>query len=142
MSTPALQRGARRVTTALGQLVYVNTIQNTGKRNDTFTIECPNCPAGFTVEVSTDGGGGATRQFRVADRLSLAVCLRCFGDINVRITEPAGQNCPKPVRYGRSRDVGNTPASNNQTTIVSTPGLSSWTRRSRLPNATGVGWSD
>ena len=42
-------------TTALGQLVYVNTVQNTGNTSDTFTLDAPTVPAGFTVEISTAG---------------------------------------------------------------------------------------
>ncbi|HXJ75157.1 MAG TPA: hypothetical protein VNM37_20040, partial [Candidatus Dormibacteraeota bacterium] len=47
-------------TTASGQIVYMNTIQNTGNANDTFTLDAPTVPAGFTVEISTDGGSNYT----------------------------------------------------------------------------------
>src|SRR5947207_15497787 len=43
-------------TDAQGVLVFVNTVQNTGNANDTLTLDAPTVPAGFTVEVSTDGG--------------------------------------------------------------------------------------
>src|SRR5207244_9675087 len=48
------------VTTASGQTIYTNTIQNTGNTSDTFTIDAPTVPAGFTVEVSTNGGTSYT----------------------------------------------------------------------------------
>ncbi len=47
-------------TTAAAQLVYTNTVQNTGNANDTFTLDAPTVPAGFTVEISTNGGGAYT----------------------------------------------------------------------------------
>src|SRR5260370_1793225 len=73
------------VTTALGQIVYTNTIQNTGNTSDTFTIDAPTVPAGFTVEVSTNGGtsyttgsgGGST---------TLAIAFATSANILVRIT--------------------------------------------------------
>src|SRR5205807_8198842 len=43
------------VTTASGQLVYTNTIQNTGHTSNTFPIDAPTAPAGFTAQVSTNG---------------------------------------------------------------------------------------
>ena len=48
------------VTTAVAQLVYTNTLQNTGNANDTYTLDAPVVPAGFTVEISTNGGGSYT----------------------------------------------------------------------------------
>src|SRR4029079_8344266 len=48
------------VTTASGQIVFTNTVQNTGNTSDTFTLDAPTVPAGFTVEISTDGGTNYT----------------------------------------------------------------------------------
>src|SRR5262249_48581874 len=48
------------VTTASGQLVYINTVQNSGNTADTFTLDAPTVPAGFTVEISTNGGSSYT----------------------------------------------------------------------------------
>lgn len=101
-------------TTASGQLVYINTIQNSGNANDTLTIDAPIVPVGFTVEVSTNGGttyttvsGGST--------VSLPLAFGASANINVRITEPAG----KTVLTGFDTRIrvtsGNTPAVSNQT---------------------------
>jgi hypothetical protein len=76
-------------TSALGQLVYVNTIQNTGNTSDTFTIDAPTVPAGFTVEVSTNGGGSYTT-VSGGGSVSLAIAFGASANINVRVTEPAG----------------------------------------------------
>jgi hypothetical protein len=78
------------VTTASGQLVYVNTIQNTGNSSDTYTIDAPTVPAGFTVEVSTNGGGSYTT-VSGGGSVSLAIAYASSSNINVRITAPSGQ---------------------------------------------------
>src|SRR5205807_9735583 len=102
------------VTTALGQLVYVNTIQHTGNANDTYTIDAPTVPAGFTVEVSTDGGTTYTTISGGGSK-TLAILFGASANINVRITEPSG----KTVLTGYDTVVrvtsGNTPAAFNKT---------------------------
>jgi len=78
------------VTTASGQLIYVNTIQNTGNSSDTYTIDAPTVPAGFTVEVSTNGGASYTT-VSGGGSVSLAIAFASSADINVRITAPLGK---------------------------------------------------
>src|SRR5262249_49609760 len=102
------------VTNASGQINYVNTIQNTGNANDTFTIDAPTVPAGFTVEVSTDGGGSYTT-VSGGGSVSLALAFGSSANINVRVTEPAG----KTVLTGYDTVIrvtsGNTPSAFNRT---------------------------
>ena len=76
-------------TYADGTIVYVNTIQNTGNTSDTFTIDAPTVPAGFLVEVSTNGGTSYTT-VSGGGSVSLAIAHASSANINVRITEPAG----------------------------------------------------
>jgi hypothetical protein len=76
-------------TDADGTIVYVNTIQNTGNTSDTFTIDAPTVPAGFLVEVSTNGGGSYTT-VSGGGSVSLAIAHASSANINVRIKEPAG----------------------------------------------------
>jgi hypothetical protein len=78
------------VTTALGQIVYVNTIQNTGNAPDTYTLDAPTVPAGFTVEISTNGGTTYTT-VSGGGSVTLPVAFGATANINVRITEPAGK---------------------------------------------------
>src|SRR5260370_1812741 len=78
------------VTTASGQLVYVNTIQNTGNTSDTYTIDAPTLPAGFTVALSTHGGTSYTT-VSGGGSTSLAMAFGASANINVRISAPAGQ---------------------------------------------------
>jgi hypothetical protein len=77
-------------TTASGQLVYINTIQNTGNSSDTYTIDAPTVPAGFTVEVSTDGGTSYTT-VSGGGSVPLAIAFASSANINVRITAPSGE---------------------------------------------------
>jgi hypothetical protein len=126
------------VTTASGLLVYVNTIQNTGNANDTYTIDAPTVPAGFTVEVSTDGGATYTT-VSGGGSVTLAIGFGASANINVRITEPAG----KTVLTGYDTQIrvtsGNTPAANNKTIDRLYTGFVRLDKAFTVANATGVG---
>ena len=126
------------VTTASGQLVYVNTLQNTGNANDTFTIDAPTVPAGFTVEVSTNGGASYTT-VSGGGSVTLAISFASSANINVRITEPSG----KTVLTGFDTIVrvtsGNTPAANNKTIDRLYTGFVRMDKTSSVSNSTGVG---
>jgi hypothetical protein len=126
------------VTTASGQLVYINTIQNTGNTSDTYTIDAPTVPAGFTVEVSTNGGTSYTT-VSGGGSVSLAIAFGASANINVRITEPAG----KTVLTGYDTIIRVTstitPASNNKTIDRLYTGFVRLDKTSSVSNGTGVG---
>jgi hypothetical protein len=126
------------VTTALGQIIYTNTIQNTGNTSDTFTIDAPTVPAGFTVEVSTNGGGSYTT-VSGGGSTTLAIAFASSANILVRITEPAG----KTVLTGydtiiRATSVS-TPAANNKTIDRLYTGFVRLDKAFSVANGTGVG---
>jgi len=126
------------VTTASGQIVVTNTIQNTGNTSDTFTIDAPTVPAGFTVEVSTNGGGSYTT-VSGGGSTTLAIAFASSANILVRITEPAG----KTVLTGydsiiRATSVA-TPAANNKTIDRLYTGFVRLDKAFTVANATGVG---
>jgi hypothetical protein len=126
------------VTTASGQIVYVNTIQNAGNTSDTFTIDAPTVPAGFTVEVSTDGGGSYTT-VSGGGSVSLAIAFATSANINVRVTAPAGNT----VLTGydsiiRVTSIA-TPAANNKTIDRLYTGFIRLDKAFTVANATGVG---
>jgi hypothetical protein len=126
------------VTTASGQLVYVNTIQNTGNTSDTYTIDAPTVPAGFTVEVSTNGGGSYTT-VSGGGSVSLAIAFATSANISVRVTAPAG----KTVLTGYDTIVRVTstvtPAANNKTIDRLYTGFVRLDKAFTVANATGVG---
>jgi hypothetical protein len=126
------------VTTASGQIVYVNTIQNTGNTSDTFTIDAPAVPAGFTVEVSTNGGTSYTT-VSGGGSVSLAIAHAVSANINVRVTAPAGQT----VLTGydsviRATSIA-TPAAFNKTVDRLYTGFVRLDKAFTVANATGVG---
>ncbi len=102
-------------TTVAGQLVYTNTVQNTGNANDIYTLDAPTVPAGFTVEISTTGVGGPWTDVSSGGSTSLAVGFGSSADILVRVTVPVG----KVVLTGFSASIRATstvtPAADNQT---------------------------
>jgi hypothetical protein len=125
-------------TTASGQLVYTNTLQNTGNANDTYTLDAPVVPAGFTVEISTNGGGAWT-DVSIGGSTSLAVGFGSSANILVRVTVPVGQ----PVLTAFSTTVRATstvtPAANNRTIDRSYTGFIQLTKTFSVANGTGVG---
>jgi hypothetical protein len=126
------------VTTASGQIVYVNTIQNTGNANDTFTIDAPTVPAGFTVEVSTNGGATYTT-VSGGGSVSLAIGFGASANINVRITEPAGQTVLTGYDTAIRATSTNTPASFNKTIDRLYTGFVRLDKSSSVSNSTGIG---
>ncbi len=125
-------------TTASAQLITVNTLQNTGNANDTFTIDAPTVPAGFTVEVSINGGASYT-DVSSGGSVSLAVNFGNSADISVRITVPSG----KPVLTAFDTVIRATstvtPAANNKTIDRSYTGFIQLTKTAVVSNGTGVG---
>src|SRR5215831_544421 len=125
-------------TTASGQLVYINTIQNTGNANDTFTIDAPTVPAGFTVEVSTNGGASYTTVSGGAN-VTLAIGFSASANINVRVTEPSGNTVLTPFDTIIRVTSANTPTANNRTIDRLYTGFVRLDKSSSVANSTGVG---
>jgi hypothetical protein len=126
------------VTTASGQIVYVNTIQNTGNANDTFTLDAPTVPAGFTVEISTDGGTTYTN-VSAGQSVTLAITWGSSANINVRITEPAGKTVLTGFDTVVRATSANTPASFNRTIDRLYTGFVRLDKSQSVANGTGVG---
>ncbi len=125
-------------TTASAQLVYTNTVQNTGNANDTYTLDAPTVPAGFTVEISTNGGGSYTT-VSGGGSTTLAVGFASSADILVRVTVPVGQT----VLTGFSTTIRATstvtPAANNRTIDRAYTGFVQLSKAYTVANGTGVG---
>lgn len=126
------------VTTALGQTIYVNTVQNTGNTTDIYTIDAPTVPAGFTVEVSTDGGliyttvsGGGS--------VPLAIAFGASANIHVRITAPAGNTVLTGYDSVIRATSTITPAAFNRTIDRLYTGFVRLDKAFSVNNLTGVG---
>ena len=124
-------------TTALGTVVFTNSVQNTGNANDTYTFTAPTIPSGFTVEVSVNGLG--TDYVNVTTSPTLGVIYNTTATILVRVTEPAGNVVltayPTLVRATSL----NTPAANNDTINRLYTGFLQLTKTQTVANATGRG---
>lgn len=125
-------------TTASAQLVTVNTLQNTGNANDTYTIDAPTVPAGFTVEVSTNGGGSYT-DVTSGGSVSLPVNFGNSANISVRITVPSGSLVLTAFDTVIRATSTVTPAANNRTIDRSYTGFIQLTKSAVVSNGTGVG---
>ena len=113
---PAAIAGLSHLDTLSGAAIidFVNTVQNTGNADDTFTFTAPTVPAGFTVAVSTNGGTSFTT-VSGGGSTTLAVSFGGSANIIVRVTAPSGS----AVLQGFSTTVratsGNTSAQSNDT---------------------------
>ena len=125
-------------TTASAQLVYTNTLQNTGNANDTYTLDAPTVPAGFTVEISTNGGGSWT-VVSGGGSTTLAVGFGSSSDVLVRVTVPVGNLVLTAFSTTVRATSTVTPAANNQTIDRSYTGFVQLTKSFSVANPTGVG---
>jgi hypothetical protein len=122
----------------LGQLTYTNTVQNTGNTSDTFTLDAPSVPAGFTVEISTNGGGSYTT-VSGGGSVSLAIAFGSSANILVRVTEPAGNTVLTGFSTVIRATSGATPAANNRTIDRLYTGFVRLDKAYTVTNGTGVG---
>jgi hypothetical protein len=125
-------------TTSSAQLVYVNTLENNGNVNDTYTLDAPVVPAGFTVEISTNGGSSYT-DVSGGGTVSLAVAFGNSADIYVRVTVPAGQSVL--TAYSTTIRASSTvsPGASNRTIDRAYTGFLQLTKTASVANGTGVG---
>jgi hypothetical protein len=88
---PAVIAGLSHLDTisAAASVDFVNTVQNTGNANDTFTLTAPTVPAGFTVAISTNGGTSFTT-VSGGGNTTLAVSFGSSANFIVRVTAPSG----------------------------------------------------
>jgi hypothetical protein len=82
---PAAIAGLSHLDTLSGAVSvdFVNTVQNTGNADDTFTLSAPTVPAGFSVSISTDGGATFVP---ASSNPTIAVTFGNSANITVRVT--------------------------------------------------------
>jgi hypothetical protein len=113
-------------------------VQNTGNANDTYTLDAPAVPAGFTVAISTDGGANYTT-VSGGGSVTLAIAFGVSANINVRITAPAGQVVLTGYDTVIRATSAVTPAANNKTIDRLYTGFVRLDKASSVSNATGIG---
>jgi hypothetical protein len=125
-------------TTASGQVVFTNTVQNTGNANDTFTLTAPSVPAGFTVEISTNNGTSYTT-VSGGGSVTLAVAYGSSAQLLVRVSAPSGQTVLTGFDTVVQAASGITPANTNQTIDRLYTGFIRLDKTYTITNSTGVG---
>lgn len=124
-------------TTDSGQVVFTNTIKNTGNANDTFDITLGSAPSGFTVEISTNGGG--TYVPLNSTPVNVPVNFNATADIKVRVTAPLGQTVLSSYPVVVHAASHSTPANTNDTIDRLYTGALRLDKSSTIINGTGVG---
>src|SRR5919112_3892658 len=119
---------------------FTNTVQNTGNADDTFTFTAPTVPAGFTVQLSTNGGTSFTT-LSGGGSTTLAVPFGTTANVIVRVTAPAGTSVLQTGGFGVTVRATSalTPASSNDTRDNLYTGLLKLLKPSLVFNSTGVG---
>jgi hypothetical protein len=120
-------------------LLFTNTLQNTGNANDTYTLDAPVVPAGFQVEISTNGGTSYTDVSAAGSSTSLAVAFGSSANILVRITVPINKLVLTAFSTTVRATSTVTPASSNRTIDRSYTGFVQLTKTFSVLNGTGVG---
>jgi hypothetical protein len=126
------------VTTVSGQIVFINTVQNTGNANDLYTLTAPTVPSGYTVEISTDDGANYTTVSGGGSVL-LAIPFGASDDIRVRVTAPAGQTVLTGFETVIRATSGITSANRNDTIDRLYTGFVRMVKSFTINNTTGTG---
>jgi hypothetical protein len=119
---------------------FTNTVQNTGNADDTFTFTAPTAPAGFTVQISTNGGTSFTT-LSGGGSATLAVAYGASANVIVRVTAPAGTAVLQTGGFGTvlRATSGTTPASSNDTRDNYYTGFLKLVKTVQVFNSTGIG---
>lgn len=119
---------------------FTNTVQNTGNANDTFTFTAPTVPAGFTVQLSTNGGTSFTT-LSGGGSTTLAVAYGASANVIVRVTAPSGTAVLQAGGFGITLRAtsGLTGTQSNDTRDNLYTGFLKLVKTAQVFNSTGVG---
>ncbi|HJQ34767.1 MAG TPA: hypothetical protein VJ866_21640 [Pyrinomonadaceae bacterium] len=115
---------------------FVNTVQNTGNANDTFTLTAPTVPPSFTVQISTDGG---TNFVPASSNPTLAVAFGASANFIVRVTTSANAAVLQGFATTVRATSGNSPAQSNDTIDRLYTGFLRLDKAATVINNTSVG---
>ncbi|HEX8720490.1 MAG TPA: hypothetical protein VF736_07670 [Pyrinomonadaceae bacterium] len=115
---------------------FVNTVQNTGNADDTFTITVPTVPAGFSAFVSTDGG---TTFVPASTNPTVAVAFGASANFIVRVTTSSSAAVLQGFDTVVRATSANTPAESNNTIDRVYTGFLKLVKTVQVFNSTGVG---
>ncbi|MBV9924656.1 MAG: hypothetical protein JOZ96_06395 [Acidobacteria bacterium] len=139
---PAAIAGLSHLNTlaAASSVDFTNTVQNTGNADDTFTFTAPTVPAGFTVQISTNGGTSFTT-ISGGGSATLAVAFGTSANVIVRVTAPAGTAVLQTGGFGTVVRATSavTPGSSNDTRDNLYTGFLKLVKSSLVFNSTGIG---
>lgn len=137
---PAAIAGLSHLDTLTGatSVDFVNTVQNTGNANDTFTFTAPTVPAGFTVAISTNGGGSFTT-LSGGGSTTLAVAFGASANVIVRVTAPSGSTVLQGFSTTIRATSGNSAGQSNDTIDRLYTGFLKLLKSQTVINGTSVG---
>ena len=134
---PAAIAGLSHLDTLSGavSVVFVNTVQNTGNADDTYTFTAPTAPAGFTVEIAVDG----VNYVPASSNPTLAVAFGATANVSVRVTTTANAAVLQGFSTVIRATSANTPAETNDTINRLYTGFLRLEKTATVINNTSVG---
>ena len=137
VSVPGIPAGG--ATVSASSIVFTNTLSNTGNANDTFVLSLQSAPAGFTVEISLDGGLNYTTV--TTNTLNVPINFGQTANVTVRVTAPVGSTVLQaggfPVVIRATSTA--TPTAFNETIDRFYTGVFRMVKTATVINGTGVG---
>ncbi|HLM58862.1 MAG TPA: hypothetical protein VK422_22350 [Pyrinomonadaceae bacterium] len=135
---PAAIAGLSHLDTLSGavNVDFVNTLQNTGNADDTFTLSAPTVPAGFSVSISTDGG---TTFVPASSNPTVAVAFGATANVIVRVTTTSNAAVLQGFTTVIRATSGLTAAQSNDTINRVYTGFLRLVKAVQVINSTGVG---
>lgn len=135
---PAAIAGLSHLDTLSGAVSvdFVNTVQNTGNADDTYTFSAPTAPAGFSVSISVDGG---TNFVPATSNPTLSVAFGASANIIVRVTTTANAQVLQGFSTVVRATSANTPAESNDTIDRLYTGFLRLEKTATVINNTSVG---
>jgi hypothetical protein len=123
------------------QVLFTNTVRNSGNSNDTFAITVPGAtfPPNFTVEISVDGGASFTTVQPGNGTINLPIAFGQTADVLVRVTAPAGLEVLRAYPVTVRTSSTTTPGAFNETINRLYTGFLKLEKLVAVNNTTGVG---
>jgi hypothetical protein len=142
VNTGIAGRAPGQGTDAVGVVTFINTVQNSGNANDTYTLTVPTYPAGSTVKVTVNGiqttviNSGSPTGNAVTP---LSIAYNASADYQVEVTLPIGTTVLSGYDTIVRATSGNTNTQTNDTIDRVYTGFIRLVKTATIVNNTGVG---
>jgi hypothetical protein len=142
VNTGIAGRAPGQGTDAVGVVTFINTVQNTGNANDTFTLTVPSYPAGSTVKVTANAVQTTVVNNGTATGNAISPLSIAYGgtaNYQVEVTLPVGTTVLSGYDTVVRATSSNTNTQWNETIDRTYTGFIRLVKTATVSNGTGVG---